>query len=117
MPRKSEIMLVQMTLDELLEAMKERFPVLGTQPVEPEPKPEEEKKDGPTFQGRLLYGIKGIEDFFRVSHRTAHEWKESWLKPAVKQRGRKIVTYEEYAMMLFSKQPVAQSKKVGRKRG
>lgn len=50
----------------------------------------------------LLYGIKGIEDYFGVSHRTAQKYKDGILKPAVSQNGRKIVTDAEYALRLFN---------------
>ncbi|MBR1433838.1 MAG: DUF3853 family protein, partial [Bacteroidales bacterium] len=103
--RRNSQMLVQLTVSELIEYLKTEFPMLTKPVVEkaPEPAPEpEKKKDGPTFTGRLLYGIKGIEDHFDVCHKTAWEWKESWLKPAVKQRGRKIIVDLAYAMKLFS---------------
>lgn len=96
--------IVQLTVEQLMEILKKEFPILAKPVVEKasEPVPEpEKKKDGPTFTGRLLYGIKGIEDHFDVCHKTAWEWKESWLKPAVKQRGRKIVVDLAYAMKLF----------------
>ena len=50
----------------------------------------------------LLYGIKGIEDFFGVSHRTAQTYKDGILKPAVRQVGRKIVTDADLALQLFT---------------
>lgn len=50
---------------------------------------------------RLLYGIRGIEQFFHVSHRTAQEYKNTFLKPAVSQNGRKIVVDADLAMKLF----------------
>ena len=55
----------------------------------------------PTFTGRLVYGIKGIADLFDVCNKTASEWKKSWLKPAIKQEGRKIMTDVEYALKLY----------------
>ena len=59
--------------------------------------------EGPTFTGRVVYGIKGIEDLFSISHRKAQEWKDSWLQPAVRQYGRKIITDVAYAMKLYDK--------------
>ena len=106
--------IVQLTVEQLITILKEEFPILTKPVVEkaPEQVPEPGKqKDGPTFTGRLLYGIKGIEDHFDVCHKTAWEWKESWLKPAVKQRGRKIVVDVEYAMKLFSMKETKKGKK------
>lgn len=57
--------------------------------------------DGPTFTGRIIYGVNGIERFFNVSHKTASEWKKTWLKPAIKQEGRKIMMDAEYALKLY----------------
>ena len=50
---------------------------------------------------RYVYGIIGIERAFGVSHKTAQKLKDGILKPAVKQRGRKIVTDLDLAMELF----------------
>jgi len=50
----------------------------------------------------MLYGIKGIEDFFGVSHRTAQALKDGILQPAVSQNGRVIVTDAELALELFN---------------
>ena len=80
-------MLVQLTVGELVELLKEEFPILSQK----ETKSEEKVAlpgEGPTFAGRLVYGIHGIRGLFGVSHKTAHEWKKTWLQPAVKQYGR-----------------------------
>ena len=100
---QEDTFIVQLTMGQLLDTLRKEFPVLD-KPAEKEAPVEEPPKDGPTFMGRLLYGIAGIEDFFNVSHKTAWEWKDTWLKPAVKQRGRKIVVDAEYAVKLFSLQ-------------
>lgn len=107
---------VQLTVGQLTEILKNKFPILSqTIPNSevmkeiPKGKPE---KDGPTFSGRILYGIAGIEDFFGVSHKTAWGWKEGWMKPAVKQRGRKIMVDADYAMILFEKTSHAERKDV-----
>lgn len=50
---------------------------------------------------RYIYGIKGIEDYFHVSHKTAQRFKNTFLKPAVSQNGRVICTDADYAMQLF----------------
>ena len=51
---------------------------------------------------RMLYGIKGIEDFFGVSHRTAQYLKDHVICDAVNQNGRIIVTDAEHALQLFN---------------
>lgn len=63
--------------------------------------PESQEEDGPTFKGRIVYGVIGIERFFNVSHKTACEWKKGWLKPAIKQEGRKVMMDAEYALKLY----------------
>jgi len=52
--------------------------------------------------GRLVYGLHGIENLFGVSHKTAQLYKDTFLAPAVKQNGRKIVVDADYAMELFN---------------
>ena len=63
-------------------------------------KSQEPETDEPTT-GRLIYGIIGIERAFGVSHKTAQKLKDGVLKPAVRQRGRKIVTDLDLALKLF----------------
>lgn len=50
----------------------------------------------------LVYGIRGIERLFNVSHRTAQTYKDTFLKPAVSQNGRKIVVDRDLALKLFA---------------
>ena len=50
---------------------------------------------------RYVYGLKGIQALFGVSHLTAQHYKDGFLKPAVMQQGRKIVVDVEKAMELF----------------
>lgn len=50
---------------------------------------------------RYVYGIVGLERALGVSHKTAQKLKDGILAPAVKQRGRKIVTDLDYALQLF----------------
>ena len=52
----------------------------------------------------LVYGIRGIEKLFNVSHKTAQQYKDTFLKPAVMQNGRKIVVDADLAMKLFKEQ-------------
>lgn len=52
--------------------------------------------------GRLVYGLHGIETLFGVSHKTAQMYKDTFLAPAVKQNGRKIVVDADLALELFN---------------
>ena len=47
--------------------------------------------------GRLVYGLKGIRDFFGVSLLTAQRYKAGVIKEAVRQHGRKIVVDADLA--------------------
>lgn len=51
---------------------------------------------------RLVYGLRGIRNLFNVSHATAYRYKETILKDAVSQQGRKIVVDVEKALQLFN---------------
>ena len=51
---------------------------------------------------RLVYGLRGIRNLFNVSHATAYRYKETILKDAVSQQGRKIVVDVEKALELFN---------------
>lgn len=51
---------------------------------------------------RLVYGLAGIRKLFNVSHATAYRYKETVIKDAVSQRGRKIVVDAEKALELFN---------------
>ena len=104
-------MLVQLTVSDLVGILKKEFPKLVDEETKSVEKAEEQSpKEGPTFTGRLLYGIHGIESFFNVSHKTAQEWKNTWLKPATKQNGRKIVTDAAFALVLFEKNGTEKAK-------
>ena len=111
--------IVQLTVEQLVDILKQEFPLLTLTKADLQPPKKEEKKkdEKEPFMGRKLYGIKGIEDFFNVSHKTAFTWKETWLKPAVKQRGRKIVIDADLALKLFEKNEKKEQLKRGRKRG
>ncbi len=60
------------------------------------------KEEAREPQKRYVYGIRGIRDLLGVSHKTACTYKSSWLAPAVKQNGRKIITDADLALQLFS---------------
>lgn len=50
---------------------------------------------------RYVYGLKGIQSLFHCSHLTAQRYKDTFLKPACMQQGRKIVIDVEQAVELF----------------
>ncbi len=95
--------LVQLTVEDLIRILEKRFPALSERITESkQTEANNIPADGPTFSGHLLYGLWGIESFFSVSHKTAQLWKDTWLAPAVRQHGRKIITDADYAMTLFN---------------
>ena len=51
---------------------------------------------------RLVYGLRGIRNLFSVSHATAYRYKETIIKDAVSQQGRKIVVDVDKALELFN---------------
>ena len=53
--------------------------------------------------GNYVYGLRGIQQLFGVSHKTAQEYKDTFLRPAVMQNGRKIVVDADLAMELKKK--------------
>lgn len=52
--------------------------------------------------GNLVYGIRGIEKLFGVSHKTAQYYKDHVIREAVMQNGRKIVVDADLALKLFN---------------
>ena len=48
-----------------------------------------------------VYGLKGHRKLFNVSHPTAQRYKDTFLKPAIRQNGRKIVVDAVKALELF----------------
>ena len=52
--------------------------------------------------GRLVYGLRGIQDLFRCSHKTAQHYKDHVIREAVSQNGRKIVVDADLALKLFN---------------
>ena len=51
---------------------------------------------------RYAYGLLGIRKLFNVSHSTAHRYKDTIIKNAVSQNGRKIIVDIDLAMELFN---------------
>lgn len=53
---------------------------------------------------RYVYGLGGIRRLFGVSHTTAQRYKDTFLKEAERQNGKKIVVDADKALELFNKQ-------------
>lgn len=51
---------------------------------------------------KYVNGLKGIRELFGVSHVTAQKYKNTWLAPAVKQRGKVLLIDTEKALKLFA---------------
>ncbi|NCB69045.1 MAG: DUF3853 family protein [Bacteroidia bacterium] len=51
---------------------------------------------------RLVYGLRGIRGLFNCSHATAQRYKDTILKDAVSQNGRKIIVDVDKALELFN---------------
>lgn len=51
---------------------------------------------------RYVYGLQGIRDIFGCSHATAQRYKNTFLRDAIIQNGRKIVIDVDKAMRLFA---------------
>lgn len=51
---------------------------------------------------RYIYGLAGIRRLFNVSHATAQRYKDTIIKDAVMQQGRKIIVDVEKAIELFN---------------
>lgn len=52
---------------------------------------------------RLVYGLQGIRGLFGCSHVTAQRYKDTIIKEAVSQNGRKIIVDADLALELFNK--------------
>jgi Protein of unknown function (DUF3853) len=63
----------------------------------------DKKQEVPTVQNATtyVYGLTGIKRLFNVSHATAHRYKQTILRDAVRQNGRKIIVDAEKAVELF----------------
>ena len=82
--------LAMMTLGQLLDALELR-------------KPASAQGEG---LKHYVYGLRGIQDLFGVSHKTAQQYKNSWLSSACMQSGRKIVVDADRAIQLFKERRV-----------
>ena len=71
----------------------------------------EELKSGKTpvasqAHGRLVYGLRGIQELFHCSHKQAQYYKDMVIAEAVSQNGRKIVVDADRALQLFNERRV-----------
>lgn len=51
---------------------------------------------------RYVYGLRGIRELFGVCHATAQRYKDTFLRPAIIQRGKKIQIDADKAIELFN---------------
>lgn len=51
---------------------------------------------------RYVYGLRGIRELFGVCHTTAQRYKDTFLAPAIRQNGRKVIVDADMAMELFN---------------
>lgn len=52
---------------------------------------------------KVVYNIPGIMELFHVGRDTAREYAKTWLKPAIKSRGRKKIIFVDKALELFDR--------------
>ena len=81
-----------MTIGEFWELFEQRY---GAKPIS-----FQNEMQRPT--GRLVYGLRGIQDLFNCSHKTAQYYKDRVIHEAVSQNGRKIVVDADLALKLFN---------------
>ncbi len=61
------------------------------------------RQENPASTSRLVYGLRGIQQLFGCSHKTAQYYKDHIIQDAVLQNGRKIVVDADKALELFKK--------------
>lgn len=89
----NETPIAMLTVGQLREVLKET--VTGN----PTPIEVREQPDPAT---RYVYGLGGIRRLFGVSHTTAQRYKDTIIKDAVKQNGKKMVVDADKALELFN---------------
>ncbi len=65
------------------------------------PIPQESKQETVVDNKNYKYGLRGIRELFDVSHATAQKYKDTFLKPAIMQNGRKLIIDADKAIELF----------------
>lgn len=64
----------------------------------------------PAPTGRLVFGLRGVQDLFHCSHKQAQYYKDHVIHEAVSQNGRKIVVDVDRALQLFNQRRTANGK-------
>lgn len=85
--------LYTLTIGEFIQLLDQRLALVT--------KSDAEKPETPAPTGRLVYGLRGIQDLFNCSHKTAQHYKDHVIMEAVNQNGRKIVVDADLALKLF----------------
>ena len=71
--------------------------------VQPETADDYQKESTITYEeGKYVFGLRGICQLFGVGHSTAHYYKTTFLKPAIIQRGQKLLIDRNRALQLFA---------------
>lgn len=68
--------------------------------TESKPEPNQQAE---TKKPNYVYGLRGIRNLFNVSHATAQRYKDTIIKDAVKQNGRKLIIDADLAIELFNR--------------
>lgn len=61
----------------------------------------DEEEEPQELEEEVVWGIDGIKNLFHVSSSVAQKYKNTWLEPAIIQRGRKIMVRKRMALELF----------------
>ena len=93
----SDNQVLVLTVEQLKEFAKE----LALQLRNPSGEPQATERNA---DRRYVYGLRGIRDLFNVCHSTAQQYKNTFLAPAIRQRGRKIVIDVEHAISLYNQE-------------
>ncbi len=87
--------IAMLTLGQLKEALQPHYSATT-------PEPQKATEEGK----RYVYGLRGIRELFGVCHATAQRYKNTFLRPAVRQNGRKMIVDVDMAMELFNQREV-----------
>lgn len=101
-PYEPTIKMVTLTADQLREivadTVRQTIEELGAS---------ERKVTAEKPEREYVHGLRGIMGLFNVCAVTAQRYKNTWLQPAVTQRGRKFIVDVDMARRLFSEQAAA----------
>ena len=93
--------LYMFTFNDLVEGLKEVFPVLNDATALPQKGNTE--PDRALFLGKVCYSLREAEQAFGVSHKTMCQWKKTWMAPAWQTEGRKVRLDYDYAILLMER--------------